>query len=61
MASYKHDFDFLLGKWRVENRKLKERLAGCDDWDKFVATLEVKPILNGLGNVDEFAAVDSDF
>ena len=61
MCSTQYDFDILLGHWQVHNRKLKERLADCDDWETFTATLDVQSILNGLGNVDEFAAVDSDF
>ena len=51
-----HDFDFLLGSWRIINRRLTERLVGADTWDTFEATLSVKPILGGLGNVDEFTA-----
>ena len=50
------DFDFLLGDWRIVNRRLTERLAGADTWDTFNATLSVRPILGGLGNVDEFKA-----
>lgn len=46
-------FDFLLGSWRVRHRKLRERLAGSDEWFEFPGTLVVRPILGGLGNVDE--------
>jgi hypothetical protein len=24
-----HDFDFLMGRWSVKSRRLKERLTGC--------------------------------
>jgi thiol-disulfide isomerase/thioredoxin len=48
------DFDFLHGSWKVQNRMLKERLRGSNEWREFEATLTVRPILNGLGNVDEF-------
>jgi hypothetical protein len=37
-SSSKHDFDFLVGGWKIRNRKLKEPLAGCDEWDEFDAT-----------------------
>lgn len=46
-------FDFLHGRWRVTHRKLKERLAGNSEWIEFPGTLEVAPILGGLGNFDE--------
>ncbi len=29
----RHDFDFLHGRWRVRNVRLKERLAGCEEWN----------------------------
>jgi len=46
-------FDFLHGRWSVRHRKLKTRLAGADDWIEFPGTLDVKPMLGGLGNIDE--------
>lgn len=46
-------FDFLHGRWRVIHRRLKGRLIGSTEWEEFPGTLEVKPILRGLGNVDE--------
>jgi hypothetical protein len=46
-------FDFLIGRWKVRHRKLKARLQGSNDWFEFPGTLDVKPILSGLGNVDE--------
>ena len=49
-----HDFDFLLGRWHVQNRRLLLRLKGSDEWEQFDATLEVRSILGGLGNIDEF-------
>jgi hypothetical protein len=49
------DFDFLLGeRFKIRNRKLDIRLAGCDTWTEFDATGEAFPILNGLGNFDRF-------
>ena len=49
-----HDFDFLMGRWDVLNRRLVERLAGSDEWDEFEATSVARPLLDGLGNQDEF-------
>ena len=48
------DFDFWLGEWNVHNRRLRERLAGSDEWEEFEATSEAWPILGGLGNEDVF-------
>jgi hypothetical protein len=47
------DFDFLIGRWHVDNRRLRERLAGSTDWEEFAATSTVVPILGGFGNFDE--------
>jgi hypothetical protein len=49
-----HDFDFLHGRWRIHNRRLRERLTNCDAWEEFEATGECRPILGGIGNIDEF-------
>jgi hypothetical protein len=48
------DFDFLAGKWKVHNRKLKSRLSGCSEWIEFEAQVECRLILNGYGNTDSF-------
>ena len=48
------DFDFFMGSWNVRNRVLQKRLAGCDEWDEFEATSVARPLLDGLGNEDEF-------
>ena len=48
------DFDFWMGEWKVQNRRLRRRLAGSDDWDEFEADARAWPILGGLGNADEY-------
>ncbi len=48
-----HDFDFYMGKWRVHYRRLKERLAGNDEWQEFEGTSTAWPILDGVGNIDD--------
>ena len=51
-----HDFDFLFGRWRIVNHRLRRRLAGCAEWETFDAQQKVWPILDGFGNMDEFRA-----
>ncbi|WP_245437120.1 hypothetical protein [Mesorhizobium helmanticense] len=53
-TSSKNDFDYLIGKWSIRNRTLKEHLTGSDEWEEFDATQELRPILLGLGNFDIF-------
>jgi hypothetical protein len=48
------DFDFWMGRWNVHNRYVKQRLADSDEWDEFESTVVARPILDGLGNEDEF-------
>jgi hypothetical protein len=52
-SSSKHDFDFLVGGWKIRNRKLKEPLAGCDEWVEFDATQNLRPIWSAAFSVDE--------
>ena len=53
-----HDFDVIFGEWQVLNRKLADPLAESSEWLEFDATVEVRPILGGLGNVDLYSAPD---
>jgi hypothetical protein len=48
-----HDFDFFFGSWRVQHRRLKQRLAQCDRWEEFSGSTMTQPILGGLGNIDD--------
>jgi hypothetical protein len=48
-----HDFDFLMGSWRIHHRRLVERLAGSDEWQEFEGTSTAWPILGGAGNIDD--------
>lgn len=49
-----HDFDFLHGAWQVQNHRLVKRLQGSTDWEDFPATSLCRPLLDGVGNQDEF-------
>lgn len=48
-----HDFDFLVGRWRVHNRRLSTRLRGAHDWKEFQATHRLEQRLGGLVNIDQ--------
>src|SRR5262245_23933967 len=48
------DFDFLHGDWRVAHRYVRRRLDGSGEWDAFEGTMRCRPILGGIGNLDEF-------
>lgn len=53
-TSSAQDFDFWMGSWEVHGRRLRKRLAGCEDWDELEGSATAWPLLDGLGNVDEF-------
>lgn len=48
------DFDFLFGAWRIVNERLTARLVGSADWERFEAHGACRPILGGIGNIDDF-------
>lgn len=48
------DFDFLHGSWQVANAQLVSRLTGSDEWERFDALGDCRPILGGIGNIDDF-------
>jgi hypothetical protein len=49
-----HDFDFQTGHWRIHNERLKKRLQGCTEWERFEATNHAGLLPGGLGNMDSF-------
>ena len=52
----RHDFDFLLGHWRVDNRRLRLRLQDNAEWESFPATQHNQALPGGIGNYDDFLA-----
>ncbi len=48
-----HDFDFLVGHWQVQHRKLKKRLVNNHEWVEFEGTLFSQPLMGGYANVDD--------
>jgi hypothetical protein len=52
-GSSKTDFDFLAGKWTMDNKRLKCRLNNCTEWVEYKSSDEnIGAILNGIGNLD---------
>ena len=56
-TSSQHDFDFLGGKWTMDNKRLKTRLKNSNEWEEFVSKDEnFGTMLNGIGNMDIYKA-----
>lgn len=53
-TSSEHDFDYLVGDWKLSNRKLKSRLEGSQEWIAFESRVEMHQILDGRGNIDKY-------
>jgi len=53
-TSSKNDFDYLIGTWKLSNRKLKARLAHSNEWISFESKVEMHPILDSVGNIDRY-------
>lgn len=49
-------FDFLLGEYRVRNRRLVRRLQGCDEWESFEAVQSNQTLPGDIGNFDGYVA-----
>lgn len=47
------DFDFIIGHWSVQHRRLKERLCACTEWIAFEGSNTTQKILGGFGNVED--------
>src|SRR4029077_1049296 len=53
MTDHAHDFDFLIGKWKVHHWRLKERLAHSQEWIEFEGTSQLWMTMDGHGTVDD--------
>ncbi|HEY1875760.1 MAG TPA: hypothetical protein VGG67_15295 [Steroidobacteraceae bacterium] len=49
-----HDFDFLLGSWKIHLKKRLHPLTGSNEWVEFDGTVVCRTIWNGLAEVEEF-------
>ncbi len=50
------DFDYFLGSWRVEHRRLRKRLAGSNEWETFAGRTHCQQMFGGLVNLNESIA-----
>ena len=56
-ADGRGDFDFIFGRWRVQNRKLADVTdPACTQWVTFGAVSQAEPIFGGLGHMDRIWA-----
>lgn len=53
-TSSSKDFDYLIGNWKLKNRKLTSRLTNSTEWIEFESRVEMHQILNGVGNIDKY-------
>jgi hypothetical protein len=49
----RHDWDWLVGRWNVQHRRLKGRLTGSTEWEEFHGTSVLWLTLDGLGTIDD--------
>lgn len=47
------DFDFFVGAWLIQHKRLKERLTGCQEWERFEGRSVMQKLLGGHANVDD--------
>ncbi len=52
------DFDFLVGKWKMHNRRLNKRLENCKDWTEFDSFDENWKILSGTADTDIYSTTE---
>jgi len=48
-----HDFDFVIGTWKSHVRRLQKPLTGSTSWIEGDATVSVRKIWNGRGDLEE--------
>lgn len=47
------DFNFIIGDWHVQHRRLNARLVNCHEWTTFEGESSTSRILGGFGNVED--------
>src|ERR1700730_1217412 len=57
-TSSQSDFHFLVGKWKMHNRRLNQRLENCNDWTEFDSWDENSKILGGTADIDTYSTTE---
>lgn len=52
----RNDFDFQVGDWTVQNRRLTKPLDQNSPWETFTSTVRMEKLPGNIGNVDTFLA-----
>lgn len=52
-AGGEHDFDFAIGKWKTELKRLKAPLSGSNAWLDYVGTTTCRKVWDGRANLVE--------
>jgi hypothetical protein len=55
-CSAANDFDFLVGTWTSQQRRLRLRLQGCQEWESFAATVTCRHLPGGNAVIESFVA-----
>jgi hypothetical protein len=57
-TSSPNDFDFLVGKWKMHNRRLNKRLEGNNEWTEFDSYDENSKILSDTADIDTYSTTE---
>ncbi len=57
-TSSNSDFNFLIGKWKMDHRRLNKRLENCKDWTEFESTDSNYSILSGAADMDIYRTTE---
>src|SRR5215472_14625282 len=49
-----HDFDYLLGSWKIHLKRLVKPLSGSNQWVEFDGTVTCQKIWDGRGELEQF-------
>lgn len=56
----RHDFDFMIGTWDAELKRLDRPLAGSTRWIEFKGVQITRKVWDGRANLDEFTVDSAD-